>query len=379
MGPDLVVNRWNEMAEAVFGCPAAGIRGRVPDAAAIRWDWERVRRGIERCRAHNTLVRIDELAFQRPNGREGMLGLTVRPVTGPAHELIGFTVIGGDITERKALEKQLAQAQKLRSIGQLASGIAHEINTPVQYVGDNARFLQDAFGELLAALRSVQGILDARAGGASADDLAGMVSECLARAEVDYLLAEIPAAIQQSLEGVARISKIVRAMKDFAHPGREEKTPVDLNAIVETTITVARNEWKYVADMQTEFDHRLPPVRCHAGEINQVVLNMIINAAHAIEDKIRERGGDKGVIRISTHRQGPWAEIRISDTGIGIPESIRASIFDPFFTTKELGRGTGQGLAICHPVIVEKHGGKVFFESLVGRGTTFTVALPLEA
>jgi signal transduction histidine kinase len=191
------------------------------------------------------------------------------------------------------------------------------------------------------------------------------------------LAVEVPGAIQHALDGVDRISRIVRAIKEFAHPGPAEKSAADLNAAIETTLTVARNEWKYVADLVTDFDPNLPPVPCHPAEINQVILNMVINAAHAIEDAAPHRCRPKGVITIRTRRRDGWAEIQIADNGIGIPEHIRPHIFDPFFTTKVIGRGTGQGLAICYPVIVEKHGGTITFESEEGRGTTFTLRLPL--
>jgi signal transduction histidine kinase len=283
-----------------------------------------------------------------------------------------------DITERKMLEKQLAQTQKLRSIGQLTSGIAHEINTPTQYVGDNIRFLKDAFEDMIRVLRADADLIaDARRGGVT-DDRLQRLQDCRNDVDLDYLMAEIPEAIRQSLEGVERISKIVCAMKEFAHPGCEEKTSADLNHIIDTTLTVARNEWKYVADMHTDFDRSLPPVPCLPAEIGQVILNMVVNAAHAIQDRVKQGRASKGVIAIATRRHDDWAEIRISDTGGGIPEEIRHRIFDPFFTTKAIGRGTGQGLAICYPVIVEKHGGRVFFDSEVGQGTTFTIRLPLE-
>ena len=284
---------------------------------------------------------------------------------------------GADIIERKRLEKQLSQAQKLRSIGQLASGIAHEINTPTQYVGDNIRFLKDAFEDIAGVLRrSAELLAAARAGGVSPELVRRFEEDC-ERADLGYLMSEIPGAIQHSQEGVERISRIVRAIKEFAHPGREEMSFADLNAIIETTITVAHNEWKYVADLVTDFDRRLPPLRCHPAEINQVILNLIINAAHAIEDVVRKGRMAKGIITVTTRRREGWAEIRIGDNGGGIPEDIRPRIFDPFFTTKEIGRGTGQGLAICYPVIVEKHSGRITFESEVDQGTTFTINLPL--
>jgi PAS domain S-box-containing protein len=377
LSQDLRVTRWNQMACKVFGSAAAQICGKLLDDAGIDWDWDRVRRGMSACREEGVSIRVEDVSFVRTNGKDGVLGLTIHPLTRDDDVFLGFTIIGADITERKNLEKQLTQAQKMRSIGQLASGIAHEINTPTQYVGDNTRFLKDAFADLMDVMAQQAGLLDAARSGSVSPEMIREVDESVRRADLDYLTREIPLAISHTLEGIDRIAKIVRAMKEFAHPGREDKVPTDLNRIIETTLTVARNEWKYVADLATDFDRGLPEVPCHPGEITQVVLNLVVNAAHAIEDQVKQGRMLKGVITVATRRKDDWAEIQIDDTGGGIPEAIRSRIFDPFFTTKEPGRGTGQGLAICHPVIVEKHGGRIFFESEVGRGTTFTIALPL--
>jgi signal transduction histidine kinase len=167
-------------------------------------------------------------------------------------------------------------------------------------------------------------------------------------------------------------------MKEFSHPGTKEKIPLNLNHAIDSTITVARNEWKYVAEVETDFDPLLPLVPCLPGEFNQVILNMIVNAAHAIDDANRKRGQEKGRINIQTLNCPKWAEIRIGDTGLGIPVEIRNRIFDPFFTTKEIGKGTGQGLAIAHSVVVDKHGGSIHFETEEGKGTTFVIRLPLD-
>lgn len=377
LAQDLRITRWNLMAGKVFAHPAEEACGKPLDTVKIPWDGDRVRLGLERCRADGMSVRLDDLSFVRANGKEGVLGLAINPRLRDGDVFLGFTIMGADITERKMLEKQLAQAQKLRSIGQLASGIAHEINTPTQYVGDNIRFLKDAFEDLIVVLQGDEELLAAARGGVVSAELIRRLQDGRERADLEYLVSEVPVAIQHTLEGVERISKIVRAMKDFAHPGREEKAPADLNQIIDSTVTVARNEWKYVADMQTDFDRSLPPVLCHPAEIGQVILNLVINAAHAIEDVVKQGRAAKGGITIATRRRDGWAEIRISDTGSGIPENIRHRIFDPFFTTKEIGRGTGQGLAICYPVIVGKHGGRITFDSEVGRGTTFTIGLPL--
>jgi signal transduction histidine kinase len=284
-------------------------------------------------------------------------------------------VLVRNITERKVMQNQLSQAQKMESIGQLAAGMAHEINTPTQFLGDNIHFLQDAFNDmrgLLVAWRQ----LHAAALNADADGSAHQAAECMDKIDVDYYLEEIPAAIRQSLGGVDRIASIIRSIKDFAHPDAGEKRAVDLNKAIQSTITVAHSEWKYVAEVETDFDSKLPLVFCFQGDINQVILNLLVNAAHAIADVVGENSEEKGRIRVATKWDDPWVDIRVSDTGTGIPESIRSRIFDPFFTTKEVGRGTGQGLAIAHTVVVEKHGGTISFETETGKGTTFIVRLP---
>jgi two-component system, NtrC family, sensor kinase len=295
-----------------------------------------------------------------------------------------FSTIARDITEQKRLEKerslmeiQLRQALKLESIGQLAAGIAHEINTPTQYIGDNTRFVQDVFGDLLGLLGQYEKLLAANRAGEVSPKLIAEVDDALAKADLSYLVEEIPKAIAQSLQGVERVTKIVRAMKDFSHPGSDEKTPLDLNKAIDSTITVARNEWKYVAEMVMDFDSALPLVPCLPAEFNQVILNLIVNAAHAIADVVGDGGNGKGTITVTTRRaEGGAIEIRIQDTGGGIPEKVRDRIFEPFFTTKAVGKGTGQGLAIARSVIVDKHGGTIHFETEIRKGTTFIIRLP---
>jgi PAS domain S-box-containing protein len=275
-----------------------------------------------------------------------------------------------DVTDRKLLEDQLRQAQKLESIGQLAAGVAHEINTPVQYIGDNTSFLSDAFrdvGEVLSLYRS--------AGGDPAK--LAEAERAAHRADLDYLMDEVPRAIGQTLEGVKHVTHIVKAMKEFAHPGTDEKVPIDLNHAIETVIAVARNEWKYAAEVVTDLDPALPPIPGLAGELNQVLLNLLVNAAHAVQAACAADGG-KGTITLSTRRLANVVEVRVADTGCGIPEDIRGRVFDPFFTTKPVGQGTGQGLAIAHAAVVKRHGGTITFKSEVGKGTTFTVRLPVD-
>jgi len=186
----------------------------------------------------------------------------------------------------------------------------------------------------------------------------------------------VPGSLKSCEDGISRISTIVRAMKEFAHPDQREKAAVDLNQALQTTLAIAKNEYKYVADVTADFGD-LPPVLCHVGDLNQVFLNLIVNAAHAIGDVVGQAGG-KGSIRIRTLQEGNWARIDIADTGAGIPQSIRHRIFDPFFTTKEVGKGTGQGLAIARSIVVTKHHGSLTFETEVGKGTTFTIRLPID-
>ncbi|MBN2059607.1 MAG: PAS domain S-box protein [Deltaproteobacteria bacterium] len=320
------------------------------------------------------------LVFQiiRKDGVKRQIGTSVCLIKDIKDKKIGFRGIARDISERKNMENQLKQTQKMESIGQLASGIAHEINTPIQYIGDNVRFLQDSVKEIELVLNSYRKLYETVKSGLETGPAVLAVEAALKESDLDYLNEEIPRAIEQSLEGVDHVSEIVLAMKQFCHPGSEEKRATDINKSIKNVLTVARNEWKYVADIITDLDSTLPPVPCIPGEINQVILNLIINAAHAIEDVLSEDAGDKGTIRVSTYRDGSWVEIRVSDTGGGIPKDIRSRIFDPFYTTKDVGKGSGQGLAISHSVIVKKHGGSIEFETEMGKGTTMIIRLPLE-
>ncbi len=304
-----------------------------------------------------------------------------RAFTSPVYDgdntLTAVVQILEDITEKLAVERELRQAQKLEAIGQLAAGIAHEINTPMQYLGDNLHFLEDAFGELLALYEQFGHLLQVTKTLQPEGDILEKLETSMHQADLPYLFEEIPKTILQSLEGVDRVGKIVRAMREFSHPGSEEKVVVDINHALENTLIVSRNAWKYVADVETDFAPALPLLQCLPGEINQVFLNIIINAAHAIDDMTDGGSKGKGCIRISTSVHEQWMEIRIADTGGGIPEAVQDRIFDPFFTTKEIGKGTGQGLAIARSVVVDKHQGRISFLTEAGQGTTFIVQLPL--
>ncbi len=376
LSPDMRVIQWNATAETVLGLSSQDALGASFWELKLSWDWNLMRQGVEQCLSAGDLIHLDHLKFQRVNGKEGFLGLRINAVECSGRGCTGILIMGADITDRILLESQLAQAQKLESIGQLAAGIAHEINTPTQYVGDNVRFFQEAFEDFHQVVDAFQHLLQYAKQLDPGHPVIRQTEQCLADADLDYLAAEVPKAIEQTLEGVQRISAIVRSMKEFSHPGSDEMTPIDINKALTSTYTVARNEWKYVAELQTDFDPDLPLVNCFPGELNQVFLNIIINAAHAIESVLPENSDQKGIIRISTGVIGKRVEVRISDTGCGIPDDIRHRIFDPFFTTKEVGKGTGQGLAIAHQVITEKHGGVLHVETQPGSGTTFIINLP---
>jgi len=378
LGEEDRVLLWNARSEELLGCRAADAVGRALPACPIPWDRERLHRDLDRCRQSRMPVRVDGMTWEGPAGERIELGLTLIPVGDDALHGLQTVISGADVTARRLLEEQLAQAQKMQAIGHLAAGIAHEISTPAQFVGDNTHFLREAFDDLHQMIGAFQEASAAvREGGSAAEALAA-AEAVVQDLDLAYLAEEVPLAIAHILDGVGRISKIVRSMKFFAHPGDSAKTPLDLNEAIESTIVISRNAWKYVADVDTDLDPDMPPVPGQRGEINQVLLNLITNAAHAIAEKLGPGATGKGRIRIASRHRDGWAEVRIQDSGAGIPEAIRHQVFDLFFTTKEEGLGSGQGLAIAHSVIVEKHGGVLTFDSAPGEGTTFIVKLPVE-
>jgi PAS domain S-box-containing protein len=318
-----------------------------------------------------------EVIARRKDGGTCPVEIGLAPIETQEGMLILATI--RDITERKRMEVELVLAQKMESIGQLAAGIAHEINTPTQFLGDNLRFLQESFGAVQKVMDVYGRVIQTMPRDTVDPQLLQAMDTIVAEADLEYVTTEILKALEQSLDGTERVGNIVRAMKDFSHPGTGEKKSVDLNRAIESTTTVARNEWKYVADLVLNLDPTLPPIPCFPGEFNQVILNLIVNAAHAISDAIGKEVEQKGTITIGTRVEGEWVEVRITDTGTGIPEPARDKIFDPFFTSKEVGKGTGQGLAMAHDVIVKKHGGRLTFETEVGTGTTFIIQLPYQA
>lgn len=314
--------------------------------------------------------------IETPQG-ERDFRIIASPVINSSGEIYSGILLFEDITEKLLLEKDLRNSQKLETVGQLAAGIAHEINTPAQYVGDNIHFVKNSFGDLGKLMDICSFWLKSHEQGTLSAEMHQKLAEEIRNADLDFLSEEMPAALDQSIEGIGRIERIVRAMKAFSHPGDEDKNNSDINKILETTITVSRNEWKYVTEMYKDFSSDLPLVPCYAGELSQAFLNIIVNSAHAISDALEKTGEKLGKISILTRKIDDSVEIRIRDTGGGIPEAIQDRIFEPFFTTKVRGKGTGQGLAIAHRVIVDRHQGELCFEVEKDKGTTFVIKLPV--
>jgi PAS domain S-box-containing protein len=336
-----------------------------------------------------------EAEATRPDGSTFWLGVSIRPLYDGAGRFTHAVSVGADITskriethkkqelqdkllaemkERERMVIELQLAQKLESVGRLAAGIAHEINTPIQYVGDSVYFLRSAFDDLTKLFDAMNSAADLLPDGAQRRAYKDEIAEQAKKHDLEYLRAEVPKAFIRTFDGVERVTNIVKAMKEFAHPDANEQNPVDLPHALETTLLVASNEYKYVAKVRTEFGE-MPQVVCNVGELNQVFLNLIVNAAHAIKDSGKDIDSGEIVIRISA--EGDQAVIRVRDNGCGVPKENLSKLYDPFFTTKEVGRGTGQGLTISHSIVVDKHGGDISVSSEVGVGTEFTIRLPI--
>jgi PAS domain S-box-containing protein len=372
-GLDTRLTSLNRMGQQILGYSVEEATQLNLQQLVVPKHWELINLSRERLLAGVSGITI-EVEVTTKDGR--LITLEVKPrLICKGGKPVGVQGIARDITGRDEAEMELRHAQKLESVGRLASGIAHEINTPIQFVGDNTRFLQESFESFQSLLGKYQELRSALASGAVSPDVLTEVQRVEEASDCAFLLKEVPRAIAQTLEGVDRVATIVRAMKEFAHPEGKEMAAADLNRALQSTLTVARNELKYVADVETDFGD-LPLVVCNIGDLNQVFLNLLVNAAHAIGETVKGTA-QKGKIRVRTLTEDSMVLIAISDTGCGIPEADRTKIFDPFFTTKEVGRGTGQGLAISRSVVVDRHKGTLTFESEEGKGTTFYVRLPV--
>ncbi len=370
--PNVVITADHTGEIRTINYQARGTLGTTPKLARGRkgWDFLPAFAGIvdaDEAQHHADTAREDLLA-RRSDGTEFPCEVHVAnfsSVEGPATIWTVRDISRRVIAEkrRRTLETELRQAQKLEALGTMAGGIAHEMSTPIQFITDNVNFLRSAFTDILSALKEYRALLPA-------EDDVRIAEAC----DLDYLVSEIPQATAQSLEGLTRVTEILLAVKRFSHPGTPSKEANDLNQIVKTTAIVSKNQWKYVADLEMDLGDDLPMVESNAGELNQVLLNLIVNAAHAIED-LRAKNG-RGKITIKTRRIDGGVECAVSDTGVGISKSEQEKIFDLFFTTKVPGRGTGQGLALVHTLITRSHGGRLWVESTPEQGATFTFTLP---
>lgn len=367
-----LVARWSIAAEKAFGITYSDTIGKVFQDLPLSWDWDIVRACIGKCVSTRNPSRASNVRFVDPAGRKSVLMLTASALNADrGHE--GYLLLGEDVTEIITLEAQLSQAAKMEAIGQLAAGIAHEINTPTQYVSDSATFIREVYRDISTIIDAAEGLC--AVGGPLPPEAMQKLCETLRDMDLEFIRRELPPTFRRIETGIEKISSIVKAMNKFAYYGNDEKRMTDINDLLDNALTISQNEWKYVANLTKNFDSSIGEIMCSPGDISQVFLNIVINAAHAIEERVMGNP-DKGTITVSTHRSGPYAEIRISDTGAGIPEHLKDRIFNLFFTTKTIGKGTGQGLAIAYDTIVTKHGGEITFESRPGHGTTFIIRLP---
>ena len=372
-----IVSKWNPVAADLFEIPASKAIGEKFDQLPIDWkDWLVVETALRNC----SIVQQRKVEFQFLD-RAGMLKTldsTVCPILNDATSKARL-IIATDVTMQRAMQSQLDQALRLESVGQLAAGVAHEINTPMQYIGDNVRFVTKSLKKLDHVLDCLHVLVDPDVSDEQLIETRKTIPMTMKASKIKSSLQQIPDALQDSIEGVEAVSKIVAAMKEFSHPGSDQKSQVCVNHILESTITVAKNEWKYVADIETEFEDDIVKIDALPSELNQAFLNIVVNAAHAIGDRVKARELTKGLIKISTKSANDHVHVTIQDDGGGIPAHAREKVFEPFYTTKDVGKGTGQGLAIAFGVIVQKHNGKLTFDVEEGVGTTFKIELPQES
>jgi PAS domain S-box-containing protein len=351
----------NPAYERLLGYTPEELKGTVSFQQIHPDDRPRVTRAAQQA-LKTGVGQIVEYRMQRKDG-------TIRDSHG---EIESSVISARDISHRR----MALQTEKLSAIGQLAAGIAHEINTPVQYVSDNIAFLSDTWNQLDAAMAFC--LTPAHASVTSDSHSSAAVISASPPEDWDWLRQQVPKAIAQSLEGIRRMRKILVAMRRFSHNGGGEREQVDLNEALDATLTIAQNQIKHIADVQTDFQPNLPRLECYADEMNQVFLNLIVNATHAIREASKKQARERGKLTIRTRQIDNDVQIEIQDNGTGIPLSVCARVFDPFFTTKQVGEGTGQGLTICHDIVVQKHRGNIWFDTELDRGTTFFIRIPIQ-
>ena len=374
-----IVTGWNRVAEQTFGLLAKDAIGKPLLECSIPWDWKNAGQDIQTCRSSKSVTTLDDISYIKSDGNDGTISLTLNIVKSHHTDTEGVLIVGTDLTERKALEFQLNQSQKLKAIGRLAAGIAHEITTPTQFINDNTRFLMKKIENISSIFETYEEMLNESINGQVDAGLSSKISQALAQCNTDEILCDFSSALSDNLSGIERLTQIIKAMRELSHPGSDKKVNVDINHSIDNTITITKNEWKYVADIKTDLDRSLPVISAFSGEIEQVLINMIVNASHAIADVTDNGTKGRGTITVITRNMhNDSIEIQISDTGCGITEKNKEKIFQPFFTTKDIGKGTGQGLAIAYDIIVNKMNGTIDCESEMGHGTTFIITIPCQ-
>jgi len=364
------ITQWNCAAEKIFGKSAESMIGRHFLSVGLQWDWGAILESSFLSQNENKPVQISNVPFCTEEGKQGFLDVTLNSVSTSHCEEKGLLLLATDVTNRTTLELELERARRLESIGQLAAGIAHEMNTPMQYISHNVEYLKNSFLKMEEFFDIFQKIEE----GVAPEIAVNCIS--LSQKHRTFLRREVPRALQQTLEGISRVTTILGAMRDFTRAGSNEPCFIDINTVVQSSIDISQHEWKYCAEFNCDLEPRLPDIPTYRGELGQVLVNLFVNAAHAIEAKFVNTG-IKGVIKVRTFQEGDNVIVAIEDNGTGIPKQYYQKIFDPFFTTKDVGKGTGQGLTIVHGIVVEHHKGTIRFESKEGVGTTFFISLPV--
>ncbi len=371
---DYGINNLNRYTEKLLNSESADLIKKNLFEIKIPWDNRIVHEILERVKKTGEPLRGCELAFNK----ERIMGISIYPINDPEGKISGFLLTGLDITEKKITENKKNIEQKLVSLGELSAGVAHEINTPSQYIMSNLDFIKKSLKEIKVLYSKFTAVLDGlNNSGSLRKKQFTEITEYIEKSEIDYLFSEIPGAINQSQEGIDHITKIVKSMKSFARPDIGDKVKVNLNEMIGDVITISRNEWKYSAEMISDLNDEFLEIICNPAEINQTILELIINSSHAISEKIKNGIYEKGIIEISAKREGNKALIIVKDDGTGIPEDDKSRIFDPFFTTKDVGEGTGSGLSYVYTTIVRSHGGSIDIHSDKDTGTEFKIRLPV--
>lgn len=371
------VNYWNRSARQHFGLEKNDVLGRPILNIGINWDWPSICEKILDCVTSEVYSNRFEVEYFDANKNKCFLSLSIAPVLPDNDQRDGYLIIADDITDQKNKLVIQQRLEKLQSIERMAAGIAHEINTPVQYLTDNAYFLQQSFDDFKDLIVESQLQINTLTPESNTDLFKKEFRKTYDEYDIDYLIKDMPKALEQSIEGLAQISTIINAMQYFSTPLSSVKKLTDINNAITQTITVTRHTWKAVSNVNTDYDPDMGEIPCYSAAFNEAIFNLIENAAHAIKCK-NSQNNVQGTIDIITRRNEQYAEIRIIDNGNGIEDTIKEQIFDPFFTTKEVGQGAGQGLCICRNIIVEQHGGELEFETQAGVGTSFVIRLPID-